>query len=58
MKDASAKARKERQAFVEKARELKCDDDPEAFRRMFSKVVPPKRKAPEEKAETEPPAKR
>jgi hypothetical protein len=29
--------------FVEKARELGCDEDPEAFERVFARVVPPKR---------------
>ena len=34
------------QRFIEKARELGCDEDPKAFERMFSKIVPPKRPAP------------
>jgi hypothetical protein len=29
--------------FVETARELGCDEDPEAFERMFARIVPPKR---------------
>jgi hypothetical protein len=29
--------------FVEKARELECDDDEEAFERVFSRMVPPRR---------------
>jgi hypothetical protein len=28
--------------FVEAARELETDDSPEAFERVFAKVVPPK----------------
>lgn len=31
------------QRFIEKARELSCDEDPKAFERMFSKIVPPKK---------------
>jgi len=31
------------QRFIEKARELGCDEDPKAFERMFSKIVPPKK---------------
>jgi hypothetical protein len=36
------------QRFIEKARELGCDEDPEAFERVFACIVPPKRptKAP------------
>jgi hypothetical protein len=30
------------QLFIETARELGCDEDPKAFERTFSKVVPPK----------------
>jgi hypothetical protein len=29
--------------FVEAARELGCDDSEEAFERMFSRIVPPRR---------------
>ena len=29
--------------FIEKARELGCDEDPKAFERTFSKIVPPKK---------------
>ena len=29
--------------FKEAARELGCDEDPKAFERTFSKIVPPKR---------------
>jgi hypothetical protein len=32
--------------FVQKARELGCDEDPKAFERAFSKIVPPKKPAP------------
>ena len=32
--------------FVEKARELGCDEDPNAFERTFSKIVPPKKPQP------------
>lgn len=34
------------QRFIRKARELGCDEDPEAFERVFARIVPPKR-APE-----------
>jgi len=34
------------QRFIEKARELGCDEDPKAFERTFSKIVPPKKPAP------------
>ena len=43
--------------FVEKARELGCEDDPAAFDRMFERIVPPKRK-PKGEAEAEPPQER
>lgn len=33
--------------FIEKARELGCDEDPKAFERNFNKVVPPKRPKPQ-----------
>ena len=29
--------------FIRTARELGCDEDPEAFERAFARVVPPKR---------------
>jgi hypothetical protein len=29
--------------FIDKARELGCDEDPKAFKRAFSKIVPPKK---------------
>jgi hypothetical protein len=31
--------------FIEKARELGCDEDPKAFKRTFSTIVPPKKPA-------------
>jgi hypothetical protein len=31
--------------FKEAARELGCDEDPKAFERTFSKIVPPKKPA-------------
>jgi hypothetical protein len=31
-------------AFIEKARELGCDEDPRAFERVFEQIVPPKRR--------------
>jgi hypothetical protein len=34
--------------FIEKARELGCDEDPQTFERNFSKIVPPKKPAPTE----------
>jgi hypothetical protein len=40
--------------FVEKARELGCDEDPEAFERTFSKVVPSKRPLPPKGARSTP----
>jgi hypothetical protein len=30
--------------FIRTARELGCDEDPEAFVRVFARVVPPKRR--------------
>jgi hypothetical protein len=30
--------------FLDKARELGCDEDPKAFDRVFARVVPPKRR--------------
>ncbi|MGB2931667.1 MAG: hypothetical protein WBF40_09090 [Methyloceanibacter sp.] len=41
---------KQVEAFRKKARELGCDEDPKAFERAFSKVVPPKN--PANKAKT------
>ena len=37
------------QTFIRKARELGCDEDPEAFERVFARVVPPK-KPPDSRA--------
>jgi hypothetical protein len=34
------------QLFIDKARELGCDEDPRSFERTFSKIVPPKTSAP------------
>jgi len=39
-------AHKQLQGFIDKARELGCDEDPKAFERAFSTVVPPKKPAP------------
>ena len=36
----------QKQRFIDKARELGCDEDPKAFERTFSKIVPPKKPAP------------
>jgi hypothetical protein len=36
---------KQSQSFINKARELGCDEDPKAFERTFSKIVPPKKPA-------------
>jgi len=30
--------------FVQTARELRCDEDQEQFEKVFSKIVPPKRR--------------
>ena len=38
----------QRQRFIDKARELGCDEDPKAFERTFSKIVPPKRPTPKQ----------
>jgi hypothetical protein len=35
---------KQSESFIRKARELGCDEDPEAFERVFARVVPPKRR--------------
>jgi hypothetical protein len=32
----------QKQQFIEKARELETDENPEAFERVFGKIVPPK----------------
>jgi hypothetical protein len=37
------KDKNQSQRFIDKARELGCDEDPKAFERTFSKVVPPKK---------------
>jgi hypothetical protein len=37
------KEKSQKEKFIEKARELGCDEDPKAFEDAFSKVVPPKR---------------
>jgi hypothetical protein len=37
-----AESNKQSKAFINKARELGCDEDPKAFERAFSKIVPPK----------------
>ncbi len=37
-------------AFIEKARELGCDEDPAAFDRMFERIVPPKRKPKDQRS--------
>jgi hypothetical protein len=36
--------------FRKAARELDCDEDPKAFERTFSKIVPPKKPKPKTKA--------
>jgi hypothetical protein len=41
----SPKADAQSKAFIDKARELGCDEDPKAFERAFSKVVPPRKPA-------------
>jgi hypothetical protein len=46
---------KQSQRFIEKARELGCDEDPSAFERAFSKIVPPKKPAPPKKPENKKP---
>jgi hypothetical protein len=38
-----AKPDEQGRAFIAKARELGCDEDPEAFERVFARIVPPKR---------------
>jgi hypothetical protein len=38
-----SKPKSQHQRFIETARELGCDEDPKAFERTFSKVVPPKK---------------
>ena len=40
--------------FIEKARELGCDEDPKAFERAFSKVAPPKKPKSQAKPEKKP----
>ena len=42
------------QTFIEKARELGCDEDPKAFERTFGKVVPPKKPAPQKPKDEKP----
>ena len=42
------------QRFIAKAREFGCDEDPEAFERTFSKIVPPKRPRSHAKREKKP----
>ncbi len=47
--------------FIEKARELGCDEDPAAFDRMFERIVPPRRKPqtqPSEKRDEAPKGRR
>ena len=44
--------------FVEKARELGCDEDPKAFERSFSKIVPSKKPAPPKPEKKKPGAQR
>lgn len=39
---AKSKGQGQKQRFIEKARELGCDEDPKAFEKTFSKIVPPK----------------
>ena len=43
-KKGATKPDEQGRAFIAKARELGCDDDPEAFERVFARVVPPKRR--------------
>jgi hypothetical protein len=38
-----AKPDEQGRAFIAKARELGCDEDPEAFERVFARVVPPRK---------------
>lgn len=44
--------------FIEKARELGCDEDPQTFERNFSKIVPPKKPAPPKPEKKKPGAQR
>ncbi len=41
-------SKKQREAFVNKAREIECNEDPEVFEKAFKKIVQPK-KQPEKK---------
>jgi hypothetical protein len=45
----SAREREQSARFIEAARELGCDDDPEAFERAFAKIVPSKTGQPKPK---------
>ena len=42
-KQPDASALEQSSRFVDKARELGCDEDPKAFDRVFARVVPPNR---------------
>ncbi len=39
------KASEQSKRFIEAAREAGCDENPEAFERVFAKIVPPKKGA-------------
>ncbi len=47
----------QRERFIEAAREADCDESPEAFERVFAKVVPPKRPTTESRPKTKKPPK-
>ncbi len=46
MRDSRKKKESQSQRFIQKARELGCDEDPKAFEQAFSKIVPPKKPSP------------
>ncbi len=49
-KPATSKKPSQRERFIEAAREAETDDSPEAFERIFAKVVPPKGGNPKPKS--------
>ena len=51
-KDAAPAPRIQAEKFADLARELECDESPEAFEAAFGKIVPPKREG--EKAAPKP----
>jgi len=42
IKPATSKKPSQRERFIEAAHDAETDDSPEAFERVFAKVVPPK----------------